>query len=214
MSRHLSAKIEKTSIVAVVLLSCAITVQAQVIDVAAAWYGRDDMLKNSVMVTEKVQDNVFENDGLYFNDMNGLFGDPIPNKEKVIAVAFSIPGMTVVSGGKDFVDVRIEEGTEIACPAVDIMGAWYGLEKGAKTTDGVADMLVTIMDRYGYLKIPADMDTLFGGDPAPNKAKLLAIRFGIPGASILTVEPAKNLIHIRIPEGEFGWYIPAKKGKK
>jgi hypothetical protein len=68
-----------------------------------------------------------------------------------------------------------------------VNAAWYGVENGprvdainnVKVADKVRDAM-----KFGQVSVPADMNGFFGGDPAPGKAKVLALQVTDGGTTL------------------------------
>ena len=164
--------------------------QSGSLTISDAWYGTEAnnvrKIGNKLLI-DTLRSSVVNGVLMIPSNMNDVFGgDPFPGVAKTLAVLMVDNGRTV--------DIRQSEGSNLVYPgsfgqtylpapnggAVNVRAAWYGLEGVAAPTDAALNTIRKGMVN-GYVYIPLDMNKFFGGDPAPNKMKRVAIEVETQG---------------------------------
>ncbi|OYT90933.1 MAG: hypothetical protein CFE43_15675 [Burkholderiales bacterium PBB3] len=157
--------------------------QGGTLTINAAWYGTEAKNVNKVgnkLVVDTLRSSVVNGVLMIPSNMSDVLGgDPFPGVPKTLAVQ-------VVHNGK-VLNLRQNEGSNFVYPGsygvtylpapdagnVNVQAAWYGLD-GAPATEAAVNTIRKGMVN-GYVYVPPDMNKFFGNDPAPNKAKLVAV---------------------------------------
>lgn len=168
--------------------------QSPPLQVMAAWYGtetRNTAMVNNVPIIDRLRGSISNGILQVPSNMNVLFGgDPYFGVKKVLAVQVLYQGRTYnlrQEEGKNLIFPGIAGQTYLLAPVdspVEVLGAWYGVEGGSTGNGTVALDKVRKGMVSGNVYVPSNMNEFFGGDPAANKLKRVAVAVRYKGQTL------------------------------